>query len=73
MDTDFPGYKLTARIEEFRERVIAFCDCHIRPRVMDVEAAAIYPDYLHKRFAEEGLLRAIVPEDCGWAFSGERF
>jgi len=32
---------------------------------MDVEEAAIYPDDLHGQFAEGGLLRAIVPDDCG--------
>ena len=65
MDTGLPTYRLPARIEEFRERVIAFCGRHVRPRAMDVEEAAIYPNDLHRKFAEEGLLRAIVPDDCG--------
>ena len=65
MDTSLPSYRLPARIEDFRERVIAFCGRHVRPRAMDVEEAAIYPDDLHGQFAEEGLLRAIVPDDCG--------
>ena len=65
MHTYFPSYKMSTRIEEFRKGVIAFCDRHVRPRVMDVEADAVYPDDLHQRFAEEGLLRAIVPDDCG--------
>lgn len=65
MNTGLPTYRLPARIEEFRERVIAFCGRHVRPRAMDVEEAAIYPDDLHGQFAKEGLLRAIVPDDCG--------
>ncbi len=31
----------------------------------EVEAAAEYPSDLHQGFAEAGLLRAIVPDDCG--------
>ena len=65
MDTDLPSFSLPARIEAFRERVIAFCEQQVRPRAMDVEEAAIYPDDLHSQFAEKGLLRAIVPDDCG--------
>ncbi|MGB8400649.1 hypothetical protein [Bradyrhizobium sp.] len=48
--TDPPNYKLPARIEEFRERVIAFCERYVRPRAMDVEASAAYPDDLHTLF-----------------------
>ena len=61
----FPTYKLPAKIEAFRERVIEFCDVHIRPRAMDVEDSARYPDDIHALMAQTGLLRAVVPDDCG--------
>ena len=61
----FPTYKLPAKIEAFRERVIEFCDVHIRPRAMDVEDSARYPDDIHALMAQAGLLRAVVPDDCG--------
>ena len=60
-----PTYKLPAKIEAFRERVIEFCDAHIRPRAMGVEDSALYPDDIHTLLAEAGLLRAVVPDDCG--------
>ena len=60
-----PTYKLPAKIEAFRERVIEFCDVHIRPRAMDVEDSARYPDDIHALMAQAGLLRAVVPDDCG--------
>ena len=59
-----PTYKLPVKIEAFRERVIEFCDVHVRPRTMEVEASALYPDDLHALFAKAGLLRAVVPDDC---------
>ena len=63
--TDLPSYRLPAKIEAFREQVIAFSERHIRPCVPDMEATGAYPDALHARFVEAGLLRAIVPDDCG--------
>ena len=65
MQNQLPTYKLPAEIETFRDRVIEFCDVHIRPCALDVEASALYPDDLHALFAEAGLLRAVVPDDCG--------
>lgn len=64
-NTELPSYKLPVKIEAFRERVIEFCERHVRPRAMEIEAAAAYPDDLHALFVEHGLLRAIVPDDCG--------
>jgi len=60
-----PTYELPASIEAFRGRVIEFCDTHIRPRAMEIEASALYPDDLHTLFAQAGMLRAVVPDDCG--------
>ena len=60
-----PTYRLPPAIEAFRARVIDFCERHVRPRAIEVEAAATYPDDLHALFASEGLLRAVVPDDCG--------
>ena len=59
-----PTYKLPVKIEAFRERVIEFCDTYVRPRAMEVEASALYPDDLHTLCAKAGLLRAVVPDDC---------
>ncbi len=59
------GLRLPSDVEAFRARVIAFCDVQVRPRADAVEAEAEYPSDLHRHFAEAGLLRAIVPDDCG--------
>lgn len=58
------GFRLPPEVEAFRTRVVKFCDTHVRPRAEAIEVDADYPADLHRRFAEAGLLRAIVPDDC---------
>lgn len=36
-NTELPGYKLPGKIDAFRERVIEFCERHVRPRAMEIE------------------------------------
>ncbi len=62
---NFASFRLPPDVEAFRERVVAFCNAHVRPRAEAIEAEGEYPYDLHRRFTEEGLLRAIVPDDCG--------
>ncbi len=59
------GFRLPPEVKAFRTRLVEFCDTHVWPRAEAIEADADYPADLHRRFAEAGLLRAIVPDACG--------
>jgi len=61
----FASFRLPPDVEAFREHVIAFCDTHVRPHAEAIETEGEYPHDLYRRIAEAGLLRAIVPDDCG--------
>ena len=63
--TNLSPYRLPANIKQFQDRVVAFCENHVRARAAEIETSATYPDDLHARVAQQGLLGANVPDDCG--------
>src|ERR1700730_10693198 len=56
-----PNYRNLFMNELTRDRVVPI----ISASGAGIEAAGAYPDDLNGHFVKEGILRAVVPDDCG--------